>query len=274
MRHATDMEAAGGPQLEPPKRPNHADELASPHEPIHDVLMMALNTIPMVGPAAAMVAGRMWPDPGQAARDRFMIGLAERVDSLFEHKQIEEAFGRPEAPALLSHALNMASRSFGEKKLEALREATINGVFHSPADVDLTAVVFGVLERLTDGHITMIRALGVQQKSGSPLLRWENAKFAGLEFRYSREGMKEPESFQPDQIGVRYLEKASIRTAEIVLADLVDLGLVEERFGKMGSVYEWSTDPSNNLPGYAFVTAKGLLVLEHIEVVDQNATDN
>lgn len=196
-----------------------------------------------------------------------MVELAERVDSLFEPGQIEGAFCRPENAALLSRALSMASRSFGEKKLAALREATINGVFHSPGDVDLTAVVFGVLERLIDGHITMLRGIAVRQEEG-PRLRWADAKFAGLEPRYSREGMKKPVPFQPDQIGVRYLEQGSIETAEIVLADLVDLGLVEERFGSMGSVYEWSTDASKN----AFVTAKGKLVLEHIEAVSESSS--
>lgn len=222
--------------------------------------MMALNTIPYIGPASAMLANRIWPDPGQAARDRFMIELAERVDALFQRSQIEDAFSRPEATALLSHALNMASRSFGEQKIKALREATINGVFHSPGDVDLTALVFGVLERLTDGHITMLRAIQALQKSGAPL-RWVDAKFAGLEFRYSKDGMKEP-------TGVRYIEKASIRTSEIVLADLVDLGLVHERTGPVPPLYEWSKDPSKNLPGYAHVTAKGSLVLDHIEPAD------
>lgn len=230
--------------------------------------MMALNTIPGIGPASAMLVNRVWPDPGQAARDSFMIELAERVDALFEREQIEEAFSRPENAALLSHVLNMASRSFGEQKIKALREATINGVFHSPGEVDLTALVFGVLERLTDGHITMLRAIQARQKSGAPF-RWVDAKYAGLEFRYSREGMKEPTApVYPDEKGVRYIEKASIRTSEIVLADLVDLGLVDEQIGPVPPIQEWSKDASKNLPGYAWVTAKGSLVLEHIKAID------
>ena len=63
--------------MKPIKGSDHAKKLMSPHEPVHEVLMIALNTIPGVGPASAMLVGRVWPDPGQAARDRFMIELAE-----------------------------------------------------------------------------------------------------------------------------------------------------------------------------------------------------
>jgi len=256
--------------MKPTKRSNHAKKLTSLHEPAHEVLMMLLSTIPVIGPATAMLAGRVWPDPGQVARDRFIVELAERVDSLFEQQQIEDALGRPEAPALLSHALNIASRSFGVKKLRALREATINGIFHSPGDVDLTALVFGVLDRLTDGHITMLRTIeGLKKTSPSPL-RWDEAKVAGLEARYSPNGMKVPIAYAPDQKGTRYFDQISLTTAEIVLADLVDLGLVEERFQQVPSIYEWSTDASKNIPGYAWVTAKGSLVLEHIEALDES----
>jgi hypothetical protein len=252
-------------------RSKHAKKLTNPHEPVYEALMMLLNTVPVVGPATAMLAGRVWPDPGQAARDRFMVELAERVDSLFEQPQIEDALGRPETPALLSHALNMASRSFGVKKLRALREATINGIFHSPGDVDLAALVFGVLDRLTDGHITMLRAIADSKKTNPSPLRWDEAKVAGLEVRYSPDGMKAPRTFAPDQNGTRYFDQISLTTAEIVLADLVDLGLVEERFQQIPSIYEWSTDASKNLPGYAWVTAKGSLVLEHIETIDESS---
>ena len=81
--------------------------------------------------------------------------------------------------------------------------------------------------------------------------------------------MKDPNApIYPDQKGTRYIEKASIRTAEIVLSDLVDLGLIDERAGPVPPLYEWSTHASKNLPGYAHVTAKGSLVLDHIEPAD------
>jgi len=44
----------------------------------------------------------------------------------------------------------------------------------------------------------------------------------------------------------------------------VSLGLIEERVAAVPNIYEWSTDPSKNLAGYAHVTAKGRMVLEHI----------
>ena len=58
--------------------------------------------------------------------------------------------------------------------------------------------------------------------------------------------------------------RLAIQTNEIPWADLVSIGLVEERIAPVPPIHEWSTDASKNLPGYAVVSGKGRLVLEHI----------
>jgi hypothetical protein len=242
---------------------NYQKELSSPHEPVHDVVMMFLNLIPIVGPAAAMLGGRIWPDPGQIARDRFMVTLAQKVDALLARTEIEAALEKPASAALLSHALNIASHTFAEGKLEALRNATVNGVFHSPDNANLTSIVFGVLDQMIEGHITLLRAIADRKHNGIPW-PWAEAKLIGVRVSNNTEGMKSPESVLPDETGERYVDRTAIQTNEILLTDLVNLGLVEERIQSPGPIYEWSTDPSKNMPGFAWPTAKGLMVLELI----------
>lgn len=247
------------------KNPDYAKELTSPHEPVYEVAMMLVNSIPVAGPAVALLAGRVFPDPGQASRDRFVIKLAERVDALYDRDNILDALGRPESAALLSHALNIASRSFGQEKLEALRNATVNGVFHAPQNVNLTALVFGILDRLTDGHISMLKYIAKQEEELKQSFSWERVKMIGVDFKKSPDGMKSPQrvlSFDEEEC---YMDTFEIRTNEILLADLISLGLIEQRFAPVPpSILDWSTDASKNLPAYACVTDKGHLTLEHI----------
>ena len=246
------------------KKSKYAQQLNSIHQPLHGVVMMLVNSIPAVGPALAWGAGNVFPDPGQAARDQFIIGLAEKVDALLQRDQIEKALQQEPAPALLSHAMNIASRSFGQEKLEALRNATINGVFHAPENVNLTALVFGILDRLTDGHISMLREIDAQEKATGHQISWERAKAIGVICKSLPDGMKSPMRVLPIDGGEGFVDERDLQTNEILLADMVNLGLLEERVPPVPPIHEWSTDPSKNLPGHAQVTQKGRLVLEHI----------
>ncbi|RWL45277.1 MAG: hypothetical protein EOR60_15135 [Mesorhizobium sp.] len=243
---------------------DHADQLTSIHQPIYGVAMMLMNSIPVLGPAIAWGAGGVIPDPGQVARDKFIISLAEKVDLLLERDQIARALQREPAPVLLSHAMNIASRSSGEEKLEALRNATVNGVFHSPQNVNMTALVFGMLDRLTEGHISMLKEIGEQANTANNFVPWDRIKMLGVDVRSSTEGMRSPTSVLPIDGIESFVDQTDIQTNEILLADLVSLGLIEERVPAVPPIREWSTDPPKNLPGYATVTPKGRMVLEHI----------
>jgi len=98
------------------EKSDYSKRLTSVHQPIYNVAMMLMNSIPTLGPAIAWGVSGVFPDPGQAARDQFIIGLAEKIDWILEQDQIEQALKREPAPALLSHAMNIASRSFGQEK--------------------------------------------------------------------------------------------------------------------------------------------------------------
>ncbi|MER8526486.1 hypothetical protein [Mesorhizobium sp. M0814] len=246
------------------EKPDHSEQITSIHQPVYDVMMMLLNSVPVVGPAIAWGAGGVIPDPGQAALQRFMIGLAEKVDGLLEREQIEKALQQEPGPALLSYAMNIASRSFGREKIEALRNATINGVFYSPQNVNLTAVVFAILDRITDGHISMLKEISAREAAADHHLPWDGAKMIGVHFKSSPDGMKSPRRVLPVDGGESFLDERDIQTNEFLLADMVSLGLIEERLAPVPSIYEWSKDASKNLPSYASVTPKGRLVLEHI----------
>jgi hypothetical protein len=79
--------------------------------------------------------------------------------------------------------------------------------------------------------------------------------------------MTSPTSVLPIDGTDSFFDASDIQTNEILLADMINLGLIEERAVSVPSVYEWSTDPSKNLPGYAHGTPKGRMVLEHISEV-------
>ncbi|MER8923437.1 hypothetical protein [Mesorhizobium sp. M0802] len=246
------------------QKTEYAHQLTSVHQPIYNLAMMLMNSIPAVGPAIAWGAAGVFPDPGLAARDQFIIGLAEKIDAFLEREQIETALRQEPAPALLSYAMSIASRSFGQEKLEALRNATVNGVFHSPQNVNLTALVFGILDRLTDGHISMLKEIGSQANAANNYVPWDRVKMLGVVVRSSPDGMKSPTNVLPIDGKESFVDGRDIETNEILLADMASLGLIEERIAAVPSVQEWSTDASRNLPGYAVVTPKGRLVLEHI----------
>ncbi|MET2831618.1 hypothetical protein [Mesorhizobium shangrilense] len=197
-------------------------------------------------------------------RDRFVVELAKKVDALFERQDIEIALQREPAPALLSHAMNIASRSFGQEKLEALRNATVSGIFYSPQNVNLTALVFSMLDRLTDGHISMLKEIANLENATDHHVPWERVKMIGVHFMPSPDGMKSPTRTLPINGEDRFIDGLDIQTNEILLADMVSLGLVEQRSESMTAIHEWSTGPSQNLFGYALVTHKGRLVLEYI----------
>ncbi|RUW24651.1 hypothetical protein [Mesorhizobium sp. M4B.F.Ca.ET.013.02.1.1] len=243
---------------------DHARKLTSIHQPTYDVAMMLLNSIPTLGPALAWFAGGVIPDPGQTARDRFVVELAKKVEAILDREQIQEALQREPAPALLSHAMNIASRSFGAEKLEALRNATLNGVFHTPANVNLTAVVFGILDRLTDSHISILKEIDAKEKAIKQPIRWDQAKWIGVVPKPSSDGMRLPTRTLSFEDSDSFVDEFDIQTNEILLADLASLGLIVERMSTMPPIQEWSTDASQNLPGYAQITHKGRLVLEHI----------
>jgi hypothetical protein len=160
--------------------------------------------------------------------------------------------------------MNIASRSFGQEKLEALRNATVNGVFHSPQNVNLTALVFGMLDRLTEGHISMLKEIGKMGNAADNCVPWDRVKMLGVHFKPSPDGMKSPTRALPLDDGESFVDETDIQTNEILLADMVSLGLIEERLASVPPIYEWSKDPSKNLPGYAHVTSKGRMVLERI----------
>lgn len=241
-----------------------AKVLSSPHEPVYDVAMMLLNSIPAMGPAIAWFASGVFTDPGQAVRDRFILELAKKVDTLLDREQIQRALQQEPVPALLSHAMSIASRSFGQEKLEALQHATINGIFHDPHNVNLADLVFGVLDRLTNSHISLLKEIAKQSSELKAHVGWEQAKLIGVNFKPTSDGMKSPARVLPFNEDEKFVDEFDVRTNEILLNDLVGIGLIAQRYGTPPSILDWSTTPSENLPAYAYISTKGNLVLDRI----------
>jgi hypothetical protein len=189
------------------------------------------------------------------------------VERLHDLPEIQAALNREEGRALLSYSLNIAARSYGRKKLAALTNATVRGVFHHPDNVDLTVIVFAVLDRLTDGHITLLQTLRDHEIAGEDI-PWPDLVKVGVQLAETPEGMSDPQpATRHGETKTYFVDHRHLFANHLLINDLVSLGLMFERAEPVGPIYTWSTEASENLKGTARVTAKGILTLEHIAVV-------
>lgn len=237
------------------------EELNSVHQPLYDTTIMLLNCVPTVGPAVAYLAGRAIPDPGRVALESFLVKLASRVQALeAEGLSIREVLERPQTPPLLSHAFNIASRAFGEKKVDALRNATINGIFYRPENVSLTAIVFGMLDRLTDAHISLLMHLHDREKKTGYHTPWSEARMSGVTFHASENGLYKPQL----TLESTFYDERDIEVNEILLSDLETLGLIGKEIPFASKPLDEWPDSSDNSNIFVAITAKGQMTLEHI----------
>lgn len=240
---------------------------ANPNAPVVRLTKMLIQVavgifVPGGGAAAGWFMDGLVRDPGQAAVLRFIEQLAQKVEGLYDLPEVAAALEREESRALFSQALGVASRTYSPKKLEALKNATVNGVLHKPDNIDLTAIIFDVIERLTDGHLTMLQSFRQREMDQNPI-PWRQLALVGVDLRETSDGLKKP-VFVGVGDSKRFVEAGQLAANRIIAGELMSLGLITQMVGIKPPVSQWSEDASKNLPGTVEVTEKGLLLLEHI----------
>ncbi|MCD2183107.1 hypothetical protein [Rhizobium sp. GN54] len=222
-----------------------------PTGPVRDLAMALVGALPF-GSLWQLLAGKLWDDPRCAAYRHFAIALAKRLRELEQTSSLDigDALQKPETQPLLLSAFETAARSIGEKKLEALRNAAVQGIFERSYPFDLSVLVFSLLDRVTEGHLVLLHFIA---SGGLP-------------------GKLPPYEIDVTQVGITVeMRRASDATIiaqqitlnELILHDLINMGLVTTRL-EIGPVHTWSTDASRNAPARVVLTKKGKLFVEHI----------
>ncbi|MBZ9709302.1 hypothetical protein LB543_21490 [Mesorhizobium sp. ESP7-2] len=240
------------------KETDYHKQLSHPSEPVREMALMFTNYIPIVGPTVTWLTDQVWPDPGRIARDHFLVALAMRVDELHDKQSAEAAMRQEHSAAILADSMSIASRSFGEKKLQALRNATASGIFHSPEKYNMSALVLSMIDRLTDGHITMLQEIARQGQYD-----WQYVTMIGVESKVDKMGMTDPTGtviFEGSE--QEFIDNDLLKTNGILRDDLLSLGLIARR----ETIFPGSSlggPPSSHIE--AIITPKAELLLREIE---------
>lgn len=171
-------------------------------------------------------------DPAIKRRDRFIMDLAVRLDELAEKESFDPAslIDNDDVSAFLLHAVQIAVRSRGAEKLEALREVAARGTIASDEEERTPAyVAMGIIDRLTDYHIIRLRWEVMPRrhytygdiKAGN----FESVHF-GQPTYPDASLLKRPFKLFPAADVVRYVEEQSVLNFRLAFADLAAMGLL------------------------------------------------
>jgi hypothetical protein len=229
-----------------------------------------LGLVPAGGTAGEFIS-LFVVDPTTKRLAAFTSALAGDLDDLHDRKLLTEADlkGEGEASALFLQAIQIAARSEGKAKLDALRQVAVNGACHRPDERHLSAMVLGILDRMTDPHVTLLTE--IQRKAGSAFrLKRGIALETGVVLHENDRALVDPRKVTLPGGRVRYYEAREVTVNEIIVADLVNLGILADHLEMPGHVSEWSaTDPSKNGTDYLLITNTGRLVLQEMTRKDE-----
>lgn len=263
------------------------DDLAKPtnDERSYKVLkFLTKSLMQFLPPGASGTASELFDllvaDPALKRRDRFIMDLATRLEALAENAVFDPAslIANDDISAFLLHAVQIAVRSRGAEKLQALREAAARGTIADGEEERGPAyVAMGIIDRLTDYHIIRLR-WEVKPRNFYTLRQIEGGKYENLHF--GQPTFSDPSLLRhPTEIFnsggvVRYVEQQSLLNFRLAHADLAAMGLlaavpeqedyVEDRNHKQR--------PTGRIAGYV-PSELGKFVVQYIEPVDAPPTD-
>ncbi|XAZ24026.1 hypothetical protein LVY75_12425 [Sinorhizobium sp. B11] len=237
-----------------------------PSAKVRDLAMAFISTIPILAGFAQLITAEVWEDPRNAALKRFAEALAERVVALESKAEIDvaEALARPETQPLLRHAFDAASKSVGEKKLEALKNAAAQGIFERGYAFDLSVMVFSLLDRLTEGHLNLLQALidKFNQHHQSAWPSKSSLTMYDVPTLPTDTDMRQPQRVVSGDDG--FIDGYLVRINAMLIDDLINMGLISEVRGAPTGVVAMSVDGPTNMPTMVQFTDKGRLVYEHL----------
>ncbi|TBB67729.1 hypothetical protein ELH42_16875 [Rhizobium ruizarguesonis] len=234
----------------------------SPSAPVREVAMAILGCVPL-GSMLQLVAGGIWKDPAFENLRKFTVTIAEEVHRLQQRDSsfdLEEVLSRDETQPLLTRAFDAAARSFGERKLEALRNATVQGVFERQYSFDMSAMVFTLLDRITEGHLVILQAIFNAEAQRRPALTDHEVALVGFE---PQRLPKSPEG----QKAVHASINQTMSLNELILDDLKNMGLVEVKGDRPTGIVAPSATGPTNIQFRNRLSKKGRLLYEHIFLI-------
>lgn len=225
-------------------RPSDSLNTSTNAERLHDVgsfLTKAVVSIiaPVGGGILTEAFGLIVTDPAIRRRDKFLMDVDERLTEMEQAGFIRlgDIENSEEISALLLQAVQTATRSSGERKLQALKEIVVRGVTaREAAGASHAQVMLALVDRMTEHHIIALHwhsaprrayTLG-QLESNSAEGAWESLHY-GQPVQNSREGLIDPVSvyYQAHNGFGLYVEGSSKVAFEVAEADLIALGLTK-----------------------------------------------
>ena len=217
-------------------------------------------------------------DPAAGRRDRFLMELARRLDALTEQERFDpnKLLDNDEVSAFLLHSIQIAIRTHGEHKVAALREVAVRGTIAPNAEErEPGYVVLGILDRLTDHHLIILKWKATPQQlySLADVDRGVEGTFDRL--LYGQPTHSDPSSLrEPQQVSdfygpKRYVERQTWQNFRLAHADLVAMGLLTPVYQQEAYVenrYQ-KTRETSEIAGYD-VSELGNFIVSYTEQVD------
>lgn len=194
---------------------------------------------PVGGGMLTEAFGLIVADPAVRRRDNFLMDVDARLTEMEQAGFIRmgDIENSEEISALLLQAVQTATRSSGERKLEALKQIVVKGITaREAASASHAQVMVALVDRITEHHIIALHwhsaprrayTLG-QLESNSVQGAWESRHY-GQPVQNSREGLIDPVSvyYQGHNEFGLYVERSSKVAFEVAEADLIALGLTK-----------------------------------------------
>ncbi len=255
------------------------EDLTKPTNGEHTYRMLKFLTksiVQFLPPGASGTASELFDllvsDPAVKKRDRFMMDLANRLDELAENAVFDPAslIHNDDISAFLLHAVQIAVRSRGVEKLEALKEVAARGTIASDEEERAPAyVAMGIIDRLTEYHIIRLRWEVKPRRSYT----YGEVKAGNFEdLHYGQPTFSDPSVLKnPTEVfnfqgTIRYVEKQSVLNFRLAYADLAAMGLltaVPEQEIYVEN-YRQKQRPTGEIAGYV-PSELGKFVVQYIE---------
>lgn len=222
--------------------------------------MALLGSVPTIGSILQLQLDQIWSDPASVFLKRYVEGIAHDLYRLEQEAIVDlsQVLQRPETRPLLVRAFEAAARSLGERKLEALRAATVQGIFERRYSFDMSVMVFSLLDRITDRHIQMLLFVREQQKLGTGGPGLSMLRMLDVEASADRSGFLNP---VPHILDGQYVDQAMVDVNMLVAMDLENMGLIEaDPDAAEAAAMDWSREDRQ----LRVLTMKGKLFYEHI----------
>lgn len=112
------------------------------------------------GGVASEIVSLLIGDPGARRRDRFLAEIVERLERLESIGRINlsEMAEDDRVGAILLQAIQIAAKSYGERKLASLRACALAGACIESHRA-LSSVVLGVVDEMTDLHLYILHEI-------------------------------------------------------------------------------------------------------------------